>query len=174
MTDLRYPIGEFDWKTEVTPAEVKEFIKIIESAPAALRKAVEGLTPQQLDTPYRPGGWNVRQVVHHVPDSHMNGYIRCKLAMTEDKPTIRPYYEDRWAELQDGRNAAIETSLELLENLHSRWVMFLRSLSDADYQRIFIHPDIGEVKLGKNIGDYSWHGRHHTAQITSLRERMGW
>jgi DinB superfamily len=116
----------------------------------------------------------VRQVVHHVPDSHMNGYTRCKLAMTEDKPTIRPYYEDRWAELQDGRNGPIEFSLNLLENLHSRWVMFLRSLSDADYQRIFIHPDIGEVKLGKNIGDYSWHGRHHTAQITSLRERMGW
>jgi hypothetical protein len=174
MTDLRYPIGKFDWKIEVAPAEVREAIKIIELAPEALRKAVGGLTPQQLDTNYRPGGWTVRQVVHHVPDSHLNAYTRCKLALTEEKPTIRPYYEDRWAELQDGRNAEIEISLELLENLHSRWVMFLRSLSDSDFNRIFIHPEVGELKLGTNIKHYSWHGRHHTAHITSLRERMGW
>jgi len=174
MTDLRYPIGKFDWNSEFTPAQVKEAIKIIELAPAALRKAIEGLSPQQLETNYRPGGWTVRQVVNHVPDSHLNAYIRCKLAVTEEKPTIRPYYEDRWAELQDGRNGKIETSLDLLENLHSRWVIFLRSLSDADYNKSYVHPDIGELKLGTTIADYSWHGRHHTAQITSLRERMGW
>src|SRR5262245_986187 len=174
MTDLRYHIGKFDWNYEFTPAQVKESIKIIELAPAALRKAIEGLSPQQLETNYRPGGWTVRQVVNHVPDSHLNAYIRCKLAVTEEKPTIRPYYEDRWAELQDGRNGKIETSLDLLENLHSRWVIFLRSLSDADYNKIYVHPDIGELKLGTTIADYSWHGRHHTAQITSLRERMGW
>ncbi len=174
MTDLRYPIGKFDWKVEVTPERLNQALKDIEQAPSRLRNAVNGLTPEQLDTPYRPEGWTVRQVVHHLPDSHVNSYVRFKLALTEDKPTIRPYLEDRWAQLDDARKAPIEISLNLLETLHYRWMLFLKSLSDADFKRTLIHPESGEIYLDKNLCMYAWHGRHHTAQITSLRERMGW
>jgi len=172
--DLRYPVGKFDFQKEVTEDDRRRFIDEIEEAPARLRASVEGLSPEQLETPYREGGWTVRQVVHHVPDSHLNSYTRFKLALTEEEPTIKPYHEDLWADLADGRRAPIEVSLALLESLHSRWVMLLRSLTPKDFDRTFRHPDIGVVTLAKNLGLYAWHGRHHTAQITSLGEREGW
>ncbi|HWP43073.1 MAG TPA: bacillithiol transferase BstA [Blastocatellia bacterium] len=174
QVDLRYPIGRFDFQKEVTEDDRLRFIDEIEAAPAHLRAAVEGLSQEQLDTPYREGGWTVRQVVHHLPDSHLNSYVRFKLALTEQEPAIKPYREDLWAELADGRTAPVEVSLGLLESLHARWVMLLRSLSAEDFLRTFRHPDIGEVSLAKNLGLYAWHGRHHVAQITSLREREGW
>jgi uncharacterized damage-inducible protein DinB len=139
-----------------------------------MRTAVAGLSDQQLNTPYRPEGWTVRQVVHHVPESHMHSYVRFKLAITEEEPTIKPYYEDRWARLDDANQAPIELSLNLLSALHERWVWFLRSLKEVDFERTFRHPDLGTVSLDKNLALYAWHGRHHVAQITSLRERMGW
>lgn len=172
--DLRYPVGKFDFQKEVSEDDRRRFIDEIEEAPALLRAAVEGLSPEQLDTPYRPGGWTVRQVAHHVPDSHLNSYIRFKLALTEEEPTIKPYHEDLWAELADGRTAPVEVSLVLLESLHKRWVALLRSLTVRDFDRTFRHPEIGVVSLSKNLGLYAWHGRHHTAQITALREREGW
>lgn len=139
-----------------------------------MRAAVAGLNDEQLDTPYRPGGWTVRQVVHHVPESHLNSYVRFKLAITEDEPTIKPYFEDRWAELDDARQAPIALSLDLLEALHGRWIWFLRSLKQADFQRTFRHPELGIVSVDKNIALYAWHGEHHVAHITSMRKRMGW
>jgi hypothetical protein len=125
-------------------------------------------------TPYRPGGWTVRQVVHHLPDSHLNSYVRFKLALTEEGPTIKPYYEDRWAELEDARHAPLNISLTLLESLHRRWVMLLRSLAEKDFARTFLHPELGVMSLEKNLSLYAWHGRHHVAHIMSLRERSGW
>lgn len=172
--DLRYPIGPFKFEGSVTEDQRERFIDQIEGTPAKLRAAVEGLSPEQLDTPYRPGGWTVRQVVHHLPDSHLNSYTRFKLALTEDEPTIKPYYEDRWAELDDARNAPIEISLALLGSLHQRWVLLLRSLAPQDFARTFRHPELGVVSLDKNVSLYAWHGRHHVAHITSLRERMEW
>lgn len=171
--DLRYPIGEFNREIEVTPALHREWIDQITACPGLVHKAVEGLSDRQLDTPYRPGGWTVRQTVHHIPDSHLNSYIRFKLALTEDNPVIRPYYEDRWAELPDSR-MPIDISLDLLENIHTRWVNLLNSLSDEDCARKLRHPDTGEWTVGEFIGLYAWHGRHHTAHITSLRDRLGW
>lgn len=139
-----------------------------------MRAAVQGLSPQQLDTRYRPQGWTVRQVVHHVPDSHMNAYIRFKLALTEDAPTIKTYHEDLWAELADSRSTPVETSLTLLETLHERWVALLRSLKDEDWKRSFRHPELGPMPLDANLALYAWHGAHHTAHITTLRQRNGW
>ena len=159
---------------DLTYDQVQRLIDQIAEAPAKLRAAVEGLSPEQLDTTYRPGGWTVRQVVHHLPDSHLNSYVRFKLALTEDQPTIKPYHEDRWAELEDGRNAPVELSLSLLESLHARWVLLLRSLTAEDLARTFNHPELGIIRLDTNVSLYAWHGRHHIAQITSLRERMGW
>ena len=172
--DLQYPIGRFEFPREVTDQDRARFIQEIADTPVKLRAAVAGLSEQQLDTPYRPGGWTVRQVVHHVPDSHMNSYVRFRLALTEDEPTIKPYDEGRWAELADARTARIEPSLVLLESLHERWVLLLRSLAAADWRRQFRHPELGVVSLEKNLALYAWHGRHHVAHITSLRERMGW
>ena len=174
MEDLRYPIGKFDWSLKVKPEDIKTSIESIEAAPLELRKAVQNFQPHQLDTPYRPGGWTVRQVVHHLPDSHLNSYVRFKLALTEEKPTIKPYKEDLWAELNDARTSDIDVSLKLLESLHRRWILFLRSMTEADFKRTFLHPDLGEVPLDKTLCMYAWHGRHHTAQITSLSKRMGW
>ena len=174
MTDLQYPIGRFKLEGPPTQQEIGRAIDEIAQAPAKLRAAVEGLSPEQLDTPYRPGGWTVRQVVHHVPDSHLNSYCRFKLALTEDEPTIKAYHEDRWAELDDSRTTPIEVSLAMLESLHKRWVLLMKSLAPADFARTFRHPEIGLVSLAKNVCLYGWHGRHHTAHITSLRERMGW
>lgn len=171
--DLRYPIGEFKFVTPFTESDRQTCIAKIEQTPAAMRAAVAGLDESQLDTPYRPDGWSVRQVVHHVPESHLNSYTRFKLALTEDEPTIKPYFEDRWAELDDAK-APVAMSLDLLEALHHRWVWLLRSLKEKDFQRTFRHPELGIVSLDKNVALYSWHGQHHVAQITSLRERMGW
>jgi uncharacterized damage-inducible protein DinB len=172
--DLRYPIGPFKLESAPTDEQVQRAIQEISEAPAKLRAAVEGLSPEQLETPYRLGGWTVRQVVHHVPDSHLNSYCRFKLALTEDEPTIKAYHEDRWAELDDSRTAPIEVSLAMLESLHKRWVLLMKSLAPADFARTFRHPEIGLVSLAKNVCLYAWHGRHHVAHIASLRERMGW
>jgi DinB family protein len=172
--DLRYPVGPFAFEGPLTEGERQRFIDQIAETPAKLCAAVEGLSPQQLDTPYRPGGWTVRQVVHHLPDSHLNSYVRFKLALTEEGPTIKPYYEDRWAELEDARHAPIDISLALLESLHRRWVLLLRSLTAKDFARAFLHPELGVMSLDKNVSLYAWHGRHHVAHITSLRERSGW
>ena len=172
--DLQYPIGRFSWSGPNSEDDRKRYIDEIEQAPARLRAAVTGLSNAQLDTPYRPGGWTVRQVVHHVPDSHLNSYVRFRLALTEKEPTIKPYDENQWAELTDARTAPIEMSLTLLESLHSRWILLLRGLHASDFAREFRHPELGTVSLDKNLALYAWHGRHHVAHITSLRERMGW
>jgi hypothetical protein len=174
MPDPRFPIGKFSFPSSVSASDLTGFIADIEQTPAALRAAVAGLSPQQLDTPYRDGGWTVRQVTHHVPDSHMNAYVRYKLALTEDEPTIKPYAEDRWAQLADTQSTPIEVSLKMLELLHERWVELLRSLSPTDWKRQFRHPDLGVVSLEKNLALYAWHGKHHVAHVTELRKRMGW
>jgi hypothetical protein len=174
MTDLRYPIGPFTYAGESTEEQRHGFIDRIAATPARLRAAVNGLTPEQLDTPYRPGGWTVRQVVHHVPDSHINSYCRFRLALTEEAPNAKGYYEDRWAELFDARTAPVEVSLALLEALHGRWVPLLRSLTPADFARTFLHSELGPVTLDRNLALYAWHGDHHVAHIQSLRARMGW
>jgi uncharacterized damage-inducible protein DinB len=174
MTDLRFPIGRFKMDEDVTEDQRPRLLDDIAEAPARLRAAVSGLSHEQLDTPYRDGGWTVRQVVHHVSDSHLNSYIRFRLALTEEEPTIKTYHEDKWAELYDARTAPIELSLALLESLHERWGLLLKSLTPADWDRTLRHPDLGVVSLNKNVGLYAWHGKHHVAHITSLRERMGW
>jgi hypothetical protein len=172
--DLRYPVGKFQFEGNLDSKQRQALIEQIAAAPDQMRSAVQGLSEKQLDTPYRPEGWTVRQVVHHVPESHMNSYIRFKLAITEDEPTIKPYFEDRWAQLEDAHTAPVELSLDLLSTLHKRWVWFLKSLKDDDFKRLFRHPELGTVSLDKNIALYAWHGRHHVAHITSLRERLGW
>ncbi len=172
--DLRYPIGEFKFEGPLTEDQRRACFDKIEETPARMRAAVAGLTEEQLEMPYRPGGWTVRQVVHHVPESHMTSYLRLKLAVTENEPVIKPYDEDSWAKLDDAQQAPIELSLDLLESLHKRWMWFLRTLKPDDYQRTFRHPEIGVVSIDKNIALYAWHGPHHVAQITALRERMRW
>src|SRR5687768_6236328 len=171
--DLRYPIGKFDTNIEVTPEVRRNFIQTIGDLPKKIREAVSDLSDEQLDTPYRPEGWTVRQLVHHVADSHLNSICRFKLALTEDVPTIRPYYEDRWAELADAQ-LPIEDSLKIIEGVHSRWAALLNSMSDEDFQRKLNHPESGEWTLEKFLGLYDWHSKHHTAHITSLRQRNGW
>ena len=172
--DLRYPIGKFERPENLTDAQRRDLISAIAEAPARLASAVANLTPAQLDTPYRPGGWTLRQVVHHVPDSHLNANVRFKLALTEDQPTIKPYDEARWAELGDMKTTPVETSLALLENLHKRWVVLLSSLTPVEWERKFKHPDLGPMSLNQNLALYAWHGRHHVAHITSMRERNHW
>jgi len=172
--DLRFPIGPFNFSGTLSVEERQRLIDQIAATPEQMWAAVAGLNDEQLDTEYRPGGWTVRQVVHHVPESHLNSYTRFKLAITEDEPVIKPYFEDRWANLEDARVAPIELSLKLLEALHARWVWFLRTLKTSDFQRTFRHPELGVVSLDKNVALYAWHGAHHVAHITSLRERMGW
>ena len=174
MSDPRFPIGKFHFDGPPSDEQRSKLITEIEQAPADLRAALNRLTPQQLDTPYRDGGWTVRQVTHHVPESHMNAYIRFKLALTEDVPTIKPYAEDRWAELADINLAPVETSLALLESLHTRWVILLRSLKTVEWKRTFNHPEAGIMSLEKSLGLYAWHGKHHVAHVTELRKRMGW
>src|SRR5262249_5280906 len=174
MSDPRFPIGKFHFEGTLSEQQTNACIADIEHAPAALRNAVAGLSAQQLDTPYREGGWTVRQVVHHVPDSHMNAYVRWKLALTEDEPTIKPYFEDRWADLADTRSTPIEVSLTLLDSLHTRWVQLLRSLGPEDWKKNFRHPELGVVSLEKNLAIYAWHGKHHVAHVTELRKQKGW
>jgi uncharacterized damage-inducible protein DinB len=177
MEDLRYPIGKFEW----VPAESEEqmakrrtqYIDVLEKLPGGFAQAVADLTPKQLDTPYRPEGWTVRQLVHHVPDSHANAYIRFKLALTEYEPTIKPYKEDMWAKLADIATP-IDVSLQMLTAVHIRWVTILRSMDSSDFARPLRHPEIGVVDLNRMLAMYAWHSAHHTAHITRLRERNGW
>ncbi len=171
--DLKYPIGKFQFDGEITESVIKDWINEIEELPRLLRDAVKDLDKEQLDTPYRSEGWTVRQVIHHLADSHMNAYVRFKLALTEETPVIKPYDEAKWAELSDYK-LSIDISLSLLDALHRRWTNLLRNLNSGDLEKTFIHPDSGEVSVGKNIGIYAWHGRHHLAHITSLRSRKGW
>jgi hypothetical protein len=173
MSDPRYPIGKFEYQGTPTTEQRLELISNIEQTPARLRAAVSGLSDSQLNTPYRDGGWTLRQLAHHVPDSHMNAYIRFKLALTEDEPTIKPYQEARWAELRDSQ-AAPEISLVLLDCIHKRWVMVLRAMNETDWKRTFRHPELGTMTLEKTLDLYSWHGRHHVAHVTTLREKLGW
>jgi uncharacterized damage-inducible protein DinB len=172
--DLQYPIGKFNPSGTLNESERSAMIQQIADTPSAVRDAVKDLSDKQLETPYRSGGWTVRQVVHHLADSHMNAYIRFRLAMTEDRPTIKPYEQQRWAELADAKRARVELSLNLLESLHARWVLYMDSLQPSDFSRKFIHPENGERDLDWIVQMYAWHGRHHTAHITSLRQRMGW
>lgn len=171
--ELRYPIGNFEKDFEPTPELRREFINAISELPSKIASAVAGLNEEQLDTPYRPEGWTVRQTVHHVADSHVNSYCRFKLALTEDFPTIRPYYEDRWAELHDN-TLPIDVSIKIIEGVHARWSSLLQSMTDADFERKLDHPESGTWTLDKLLGMYAWHSRHHTAHITRLREREGW
>jgi len=172
--DPRFPIGKLEIPTTVTPALRQSAIARIAATPANFRSAVKGLTDAQLDTPYREGGWTVRQVVHHLPDSHLNAYVRLKLALTESSPTIKPYAEDKWAELADSSSTPIEVSLTLLESLHTRWDVLWRSLKPQDFSRKLIHPDHGERTIDWLVFVYAWHGQHHTAHITELRKRKNW
>ena len=174
MNDPRYPVGKFERREELTPAERRAMIEEISVVPMRMRDAISGLTPAQLDTPYREGGWTLRQVVHHVPDSHLNAYIRFKLGLTEDQPTIKPYDEARWADLADSHDTPVKTSLTMLEALHDRWVRLLKSMKPADFQRKINHPENGVMTLDAVLGLYEWHGRHHVAHITSARERNRW
>ncbi len=172
--DLRYPIGKFAFPKEATAAERRQWIEEIAEAPAQLRAAIAGLNDRQLDTPYRDGGWTVRQVIHHVPDSHMNSYVRFKLALTESEPTVKPYDEAAWARLADSADTPVEVSLAMLDALHQRWVRLMSSLDEQGWKRPFRHPEIGPVTLEQNLALYAWHGKHHTAHITGLRARNGW
>ena len=175
QTDLRYPVGKFNWDVPVSEAEYPKLIAQIAETPDALRLAVARLSPNQLETPYRPGGWRVKQLVHHIPDSHLNAYTRFKLALTEVEPTIKPYDEAAWAELPDSKEVPIDVSLDLLASLHARWVALLRSMDAADFGRTLRHPEHNRVlTLGQMLGLYAWHGRHHVAHITALRKREGW
>ncbi len=175
MSDPRYPIGPFQSRNELSPDERRSLIDDIAAVPARLRAAVRGLDDAQLDTPYRDGGWTLRQVVHHLPDSHMNAFVRLKLALTEETPTIRPYDESLWAQLGDVHATPVEVSLTLLDALHARWVALFGTMRDADFARTFKHPDhAGTQTIDWLVAMYAWHGRHHVGHVTSLRERMGW
>lgn len=172
--DPRYPIGKYEQPKDVTPDLRRQAIEVIAVTPAKFRAAVKGLNETQLDTPYREGGWTVRQVVHHVPDSHLNAYVRLKLALTEEQPTIKPYEEGHWAELADTKATPVEVSLTLLESLHDRWVRLWRSMPSADFAKTLVHPEFGVRSVDWLLFLYAWHGRHHTAHITTLRQQKGW
>lgn len=172
--DLKYPLGRYQPPAAISPSQRATWIDQMAELPGQLSKAVAGLEDAQLDTPYRPGGWTVRQVVHHLPDSHLNSYTRFRLALTENSPLIKPYEEAAWAQLTDARTAPIAPSLTLLEGLHARFVLLLRSLSDNDFARTFRHPELGEIRLDWTLGLYAWHCLHHTAHINNLRTREGW
>ncbi|MFC8149962.1 YfiT family bacillithiol transferase [Bacillus paralicheniformis] len=175
MDQLKYPIGAFSKPLEADEKEREKWIGDLKQAPHLLRSAVAGLNEEQLDTPYRTGGWTVRQVVHHLADSHMNGYIRSKLAMTEESPLIRTFDEQNWAGLTDGRTLDPDLSLALLNTLHLRWTAFFESLTEEDFEKAYVYPDTGEkMKLYQALALYVWHSHHHIAHITELRKRMGW
>lgn len=174
MADLRYPIGPFAAPGAFSVADRGAATRTLAELPARLRLACAGLTDTQLDTPYRPGGWTVRQVVHHTADSHLNAYLRTKFALSDDIPTIRPYPEAIWAEMADGKSAPVSMSLDLLDALHGRWVMLLRSLTPDQFARTLHHPERGAMSIDDVLAMYSWHSRHHTAHITALRDREGW
>lgn len=174
LDDLRYPIGRFIAPAASTSGVRSAHIDTLRLLPERLRAAVDGLSEAQLDTPYREGGWTVRQLVHHIPDSHANSYVRFKLALTEEWPTIKPYDEAAWANLADSRWLPVDSSLSLIAALHTRWVALLESMSEEDFQKGFNHPDLGRQNLAKTLALYDWHSRHHTSHITSLRARQGW
>jgi hypothetical protein len=172
---LRYPIGRFTWNGRSSPDEREADIARIASLPDRLERALAGVTGDRLDTPYRPGGWTIRQVVHHLPDSHMHGYLRCKFALAENRPVIQPYSEAVWATLSDSRDTPPEVSLRLLRALHERWVTLCRGISDADFERMFFHPEHDRwISLEEMVASYAWHGDHHLAHITALAAREGW
>ncbi len=175
IENLKYPIGKFSAPKEYSATWADQWILAIEELPARLRATLKNLTDKQLDTPYRDGGWTVRQVVHHLADSHMNAYIRFKLAMTEDTPTIKPYQEELWAELSEARHAPVEISLSIVDALHKRWILFLKTLSEDDLKRKYHHPDSKkDFELRTVLALYAWHSNHHLAHITSLMAREGW
>ncbi len=174
MTDRQYPIGRFRFDADVTPEKRRACIREIADASGALRAAVAGLDDRQLNTPYRPGGWTVRQVLHHVPDSHLNAYIRFKWALTEDNPTIKAYDEAAWARVPDTERTDPDVSLALLDALHRRWIVLLESMRAGDFERPLVHPESGAMTLDRLLQLYAWHGRHHVAHITELRKREGW
>lgn len=171
--DLRFPIGKFQRPAELDAKGRADAIESIARTPARLRDAVKGLTSEQIETPYRPGGWTVRQVAHHIADSHMNAFVRFRLGLTEENPTIKPYDEKAWSELPDMR-LPINVSLQLLDALHERWVHLLRAQPGSAFERVIFHPENGPMTLDAMVSLYAWHGRHHTAHITSLRDRQGW
>jgi uncharacterized damage-inducible protein DinB len=173
MEDLRYPIGKFVLPEEISQDTIKQWINELERIPRELQDAIAGLNDEQLDTSYRPGGWTIRQVVHHLADGNINAYIRFKLALTEKEPTIVPFNEEEWANLSDSVELQPEISVSLLQGLHQRWVNILRALKEEDFQRSFIHPVGGKTQLSEALGFFVWHGKHHIAQITSWRERTG-
>ena len=173
LVDLRYPVGRFAPAPSYASSERSAHIETLRELPGRLRAAVNGLNDAQLDTPYREGGWTVRQVVHHIADSHMNSYVRFKLALTEYEPTVKPYDEAAWAMLPDNR-MPVDVSLALTEALHRRWVALIESFAEKDFQKKFNHPERGPQDLATNVALYAWHSRHHTAHITGLRARMGW
>lgn len=174
MTDLRFPIGKIAFDPDVTEEKRRVWIRQIADTPGAMRAAIAGLGAAQLDTPYRPGGWTVRQVLHHVPDSHLNAYVRFKLALTEDNPTIRPYNEAAWANVADTARTDPEVSLALLDALHTRWVVLLESMQPSDFARPLTHPENGPMTIDRLLQIYAWHGRHHVAHITELKKRENW
>lgn len=172
--DLRYPVGEHDATAPIDHSQLRSAIRDIRTLPELAAAAVSGLDSSQLETPYRPQGWTVRQVVHHLADSHINAYVRLRLALTEDRPTIRPYDEKRWAELPDARELDVASSLAILSGVHERWSHLLDSLGSAELERPLVHPESGTLTIAQLTGSYGWHCRHHVAHITSLRMRMGW
>ncbi|WP_438445255.1 YfiT family bacillithiol transferase [Gorillibacterium sp. sgz5001074] len=175
LEKLKFPLGRFTWEGEWSEERKNEWIASIQGAPEALAKALDGLGEAQLDTPYRPEGWTVRQVVHHLADSHLNSVTRFKLALTEDHPVIKPYREDLWAELADARSYPVAASLRMLEGIHDRWTALLRTMTEEDYLRTFFHPESqADVSLRRALANYAWHGEHHTAQILELRRRQSW
>jgi hypothetical protein len=174
IEDLQYPIGRFEWPAKPAGDHRSESLRIIAATPSALRDAIAGLSPEQLDVPYREGGWSSRQVVHHYADDHLNSYVRFKLALTEDAPLIKGYLQASWAELPDACTGPVAPSLQLLAALHERWVTAFESLSETEWERTFVHPVRGPVSLNQLAALYAWHGRHHVAQINRLRERQGW
>jgi uncharacterized damage-inducible protein DinB len=174
MSDVRYPIGPWSRDAAFTPEKRRDWTRQIADLPKNLHAAVDGLSDEQLDTPYRPGGWTVRQTVHHIADSHLNAYVRFRLTLTEDEPTIRPYDQDSWAQLSDSVRAPVTPSLRMVDGLHDRWCALLESLSDADFGRRLRHPEAGVLTLTELLSLYSWHGRHHVAHITGLRREHGW
>ena len=174
MSDPRFPIGKFTFSGPPDEKQREKFISEIEQTPAALRAAVNGLSPQQIETPYRDGGWTVRQVVHHVPESHLNGYTRFKLALTEDSPTIKPYDENAWALLADMK-LPVAVSLGLIESIHARWAAVYHAMTVEEFERAFVHPEIGgQLTLDWHLQQYAWHSHHHLAHITELRRTKGW
>ena len=174
MTDLQYPVGKFTTPAQVTSADRQRYIANIAETPAKLRNALDGLKSEHLEIPYRAGGWNIRQIVHHIPESQMNSYIRFKLALTEDKPTMHPYDENRWAITKEVAATPINVSVELTDALHKRWAMLLRSMSEADFERELVHPALGTLVVKNMLALYDWHSRHHVEQIEAIRANFGW